>query len=55
MAARSRYWTAKANATRRPFGQTPVNFFGRGPARFAEFSRRYRAEFIANKNALGVT
>jgi len=25
------------------------------PARFAEFSRRYRAEFIANKNGLGVT
>jgi hypothetical protein len=50
MAARTRSWTAKAKATRR--GQSPVNFY---PARFAEFSRRYRAELIANKNALGVT
>jgi uncharacterized protein YeaO (DUF488 family) len=28
-------------------------WFGHDPARFAEFSRRYRAELVANKKAVG--
>jgi len=28
-------------------------WFGHDPARFAEFSRRYRAELSANKDAVG--
>jgi uncharacterized protein YeaO (DUF488 family) len=28
-------------------------WFGHDPARFAEFSRRYRAEFVANQEAIG--
>jgi hypothetical protein len=41
----------KGHKTRTNAGQ----LFGRDPARFAEFSRRCRAELIANKNALGMT
>jgi uncharacterized protein YeaO (DUF488 family) len=52
MAARTRYMGRKGKSDKTTVRTNAGQLFGHDPARFAEFSRRYRAELSANKDAV---